>query len=142
LSRRIIVHSLAQASAAVDAAAALAVPLTLMSAPAAGCYAGPAWFKALVDHAAARHPDVAVAAIIDCADEPGAVLAALRTGFKRVRYTGDTTALDRLRSMAEAYDAAIETGAPATTLDLLDRPDAVRLCRDYLAEDAAASSDR
>ena len=36
----------------------------------------------------AAHPGVAVEAVLDCGDEAGTVLAALRAGFKRVRFTG------------------------------------------------------
>jgi hypothetical protein len=132
LSRRIIVHSLAQASAAVDEAAALAVPVTLLSAPGAGAYAGPGWFKSIVDQAAARHPEIDLTAVIDCGAAPGMVLAALRGGFKHVRYTGADAPLHRLHAIAAAHDAIIET-EPCDALDLRSRRDAARLCRDYLA---------
>ncbi len=52
MSRRIIVHSLDHARAALAVAAAVGKPVTLMSAAGAGCYAGPRWFLALVVAAA------------------------------------------------------------------------------------------
>jgi fructose/tagatose bisphosphate aldolase len=131
VSGRIIVHSLEHARAAVAAAASLGVPVTLVSAPGAGAYAGPAWFKALVETAAAAHPEVAVTAVIDCGEEPGTVLAALRAGFRRVRFTGPETARAALAEIVAARGAAIEFGA-TPALDLLDVRDAEAACRAYL----------
>lgn len=124
---------MAHACAAVDAAAALRLPVTLVSAAGAGTYAGPAWFKAIVDQAAARHPEIAVTAIIDCGDAPGMVLAALRAGLKEVRFNGSAAALDRLRGIAAAYGAGIDLDSAVGALDLLGCRDAARLCRDHLA---------
>jgi fructose/tagatose bisphosphate aldolase len=137
---RIVVHSLEHAAAAVAAAAELGVPLTLVSAPRAGGYAGPLWFKALVDAAAARHPGVEVTAILDCGDEPGTVLAALRTGLKHLRFTGADAARRRLAEIAAAQGAVLESEGDAAALDLLDqrRPDIV--CRDFLAAGECAKS--
>jgi len=129
---RIIVHSLEHARAAVEAAAALGVPLTLASAPGAGGYAGPLWFKALVAAAAAAHPAVRVAAVLDCGDEPGTVLAALREGLKRVRFTGDPALRQRLAAIAAAQGAVLEGDDPVTALDLLDQRQVDRLCREFL----------
>lgn len=139
MTRRIIVHSSEHASAAVDAAAALNVSVTLASAAAAGCYGGPAWFKSIVDQAAARHPETPVEAMIDCGDEPGTALAALRMGFKRVRCTGMPAALDRLRTIAAAHQAMIEGDAPGAALDLLDSRDAAQACRDFLANPSSCA---
>jgi len=131
VSGRIIVHSLEQARAAVAAAASLGVPVTLVSAPGAGAYAGPAWFKALVDAAAAAHPEIAVTAVIDCGEEPGTVLAALRAGFRYVVFTGPDAARSALADLAAARGAVLERGeAPA--LDLLDTGDAEAACRRHL----------
>ena len=81
--RAITVHSLDQARAALAAAAALDRPVTLVSAPGAAGYAGVAWFRKVVDLAAADQPGVTVTAVLDCADKPGLVLAALRQGRRR-----------------------------------------------------------
>ena len=130
MSGRIIVHSLEHARAAVAAAAALDVPVTLVSAPGAGAYAGPRWFQAVVAEAAAACPAVAVDAVLDCGDVPGAVLAALRTGLKRVIFTGPEPARSRLAALAAARGATLEERMPA--LDLLDARDPQAACRSYL----------
>jgi hypothetical protein len=132
VSGRIIVHSPAQAHAAVAAAAALGLEVTLASAAGAGAYAGPAWFAALVEAAAAAFPGAVVAAVIDCADEPGTALAALRGGCRRLVFAGSEEARARLEEIAAVTGAVIESpGAPS--LDLLDVRDPDAACRAFLA---------
>jgi hypothetical protein len=131
--KRIIVHSLAHARAALAAAHALAVPVTLASAAGAGGYAGPLWFKWLVAAARAEFPEAAATAVLDCGIEPGTTLAALRHGFKHVRFTGNETALEPLREIAQELGAEIETGASPEALDLLSERDPEAAARAFLA---------
>jgi hypothetical protein len=131
VSRRVIVHSRRHAQAAVAAAAALGQGVTLASAAGAGCAMGPGWFLALAADAARAHPDVAVDCVLDCADEPGTVLAALRMGARRVRFTGRAEVRDKLAQIAAASGAAIEhEDGPA--LDLLDAADPEAAARAWL----------
>jgi hypothetical protein len=91
------------------------------------------WFNAVIEAARADFPTVTVAAVLDCADEAGTVLNALRHGLKRVRFTGSAAALKRLRDIAGQLDAEIETGEPPPALDLLHEADPEAACRRYLA---------
>jgi hypothetical protein len=106
--KTVVVHSLAHARAATDAAAALRVPLSLMSGPGAAGYAGPAWFLEVVRLARADHPEVDVTAILDCADQPGRALAALRMGAKTLRLGGNARARKRVAAIAEAMGARLD----------------------------------
>jgi hypothetical protein len=133
VSARIIVHSLEHATAAVAAAASLARSVTLMSAPGTGCSAGPLWFLALVAEAARAYPDADISSVLDCADEPGSVLAALRAGCKLVRYCGPPAAGQKLVEIAAGANAEIESGAAPPALDLLDVRDPEAACRAYLS---------
>jgi hypothetical protein len=135
VSQRIIVHALADARAALAAAAALGRPVTLASAPGAGTYAGPRWFMALVAEAARDYPAVEVEAVIDCADEAGTALAALRSGCKRVRFTGGSALRAKLADIAGAQGATIEGEEEVAALDLLDRRDPEAACRAFLEID-------
>lgn len=130
--RAIIVHSLDHARAALAAAAELSVPVTLASAPGAAGYLGALWFREVVALAAAERPGVAVSAVLDCGDKPGLVLAALRQGLGRVRFTGRRATAEVLAAIAERYGAEVLTGALAAR-DLLDEPDAEAACRRWLA---------
>ncbi|HWG80422.1 MAG TPA: hypothetical protein VN681_11640 [Stellaceae bacterium] len=136
--RRIIIHSLDHARAALAAAASAGVPVVLASAEGAGGYAGPMWFKALVETALAEHPGTAADAVLDCADEAGTTLAALRAGLKRVRFTGADEVRQRLAAIAAQLGAEIESGAALPALDLLDARDPARACRAYLAGNKTA----
>ena len=132
-ARRIIVHSLDDARAALKAASELSVPVTLASAEGAGGYAGAMWFRAVIELATAEHPAVAVTAVLDCADEAGTVLNALRHGLKRVRFTGSGATLKRLEEIARQRGAEIETGRRPPALDLWHERDPETACRAYLA---------
>ena len=130
--RPIIVHSLAEARAAVAAAADLGVPVTLASAPEAAGYLGALWFRELVKLASEERPEVRVDAILDCGDQPGHVMAALRQGLKRVRFTGAKTTAATLVSLASRYDAEIVTGA-LRAHDMLDQAEPETACRRWLS---------
>lgn len=123
-SRAIVIHSLDHARAAFAAAASLGVPLTILSGPGAGAYAGPAWFAEIVRLAQADHPSVAVTAILDCADQPGRALAALSHGIAVVRLGGNRQARARVAAIAAARGARLDDGAYAT-LDLAGCDDPV-----------------
>lgn len=130
--RAVIVHSLEQAKAAVAAAAELGRPVTLLSAEGAAGTVGALWFRELVIQARAEHPDVEISAILDCADQPGRVLGALRHGLKHLRFTGKKSTAATLQAMAEHYDAEIIT-RKIPALDLLDRPAPLEACRAWLS---------
>ena len=76
----VIVHGMADAQAAL----ALGLPVTLLSAPAAAQFAGCLWWREVVAGARLRHPDTAATDILDCADASGVALGALRCGVLRL----------------------------------------------------------
>jgi hypothetical protein len=111
----VVVHGRGHAAWALSIAAGR--PVLLVSAPGAALNAGPGWFKALLDQAAAAHPGANFTAALDCAAAPGAALAALRAGFKLV-------VLDlRHPAAASVLGAAAEAGAEV----LGTRPEALDL---------------
>jgi hypothetical protein len=132
LGRAIIIHSLAHARAALAAADELKTPVTLLSAPGAGGSVGPLWFREVVALAAAEHPKALAAAILDCADKPGPVMAAFHHGIKSVRFTGRRRVAEKLAQIAEQSGARLLTDRiPA--LDLLDEATPEAACRAYLS---------
>ncbi len=130
--KAVIVHSIDQARAALAAAGAADVRVTLMSGRDAAAYLGPRWFSDLVDLAAAEYPGVTVDSLLDCGDRAGLVLAALRVGLKQVRFTGSRSAAVRLGQIAAAQGATVIVRRPVA-LDLLDHPDPARACREWLS---------
>ena len=124
----IIVHSLDQALAAATAAEALAGPLILRSAPGAAGYAGVGWFTALTAILAERHPTMQATLILDCADEAGTAMGALRRGIRHIRFTGPAEVATKLASIGALLDTDTR---PA--LDLLGDTDPEAACRRWLS---------
>ncbi len=123
----IVVHSLDHAVAALAAAAALDTPVTLISAAGAAFQAGPAWFKALITEATALHPKIEVTAILDCGDEAGMAMAALRAGINHLRFDGSPEIHGKLAAMG-----AVLVESPARSLDLLDCWNPQAACEAFL----------
>ena len=130
--RRIIVHDLDHARAAVAAARKLGVGVTLVSAPGAAAYLGAGVFRHLVTEAAAAFPGAAVRAVLDCGADPGLALNALRLGVEAVRVDVPAPVRARLSDIAKRMGAALDEDEGAG-LDLLDEADPPAACRAWLA---------
>ncbi|WP_175426390.1 hypothetical protein [Azospirillum brasilense] len=130
--RPIRIHSLTDAAAACAAAADLDVPLLLVSAPGAAAFAGAGWFGAVIARAAARHPSVAMTAVLDCADRPGDALAALTSGIDTVLFTGRADVAERLADIAAQHGARLLKALPEA-LDLRNARDPRRACQSWLS---------
>jgi len=115
---RIIIHSLFQATAALTASARAGRPVVLVSAPDAGGYVGPGWFQALVAAAREAAPDARCSAFLDCGENVGAALAALRAEVEGVIFTGRPDVARRLADIARQHRAHFETKRPVDALDL------------------------
>ena len=92
--------------------------MLLLSAPSAAGYAGPAWFAAIVENAQRTFPDTEILPVLDCGDQAGHALAALRHGLAGIRYHGPASA--RIDAIAERYGAVLLDQRPES-LDLADR---------------------
>jgi hypothetical protein len=114
----IVVHTLAHAVGALRAAAAVGRPVTLLSARDAGIYAGPGCFAALVAAARVAVPAARCFTLLDCGDQPGAALAAIRTGIEGVIFTGRADVARRLADIAGQHGVQLVTERPVASLDL------------------------
>jgi hypothetical protein len=76
--------------------------------------------------------------VLDCADEAGTALAALRAGIKQVRFTGPDPVRRRIADIAAALGAAVESDPVDGALDLLDRRDPKGAALTFLAANNAA----
>jgi hypothetical protein len=135
--RSVVIHSLEDALAAAEAAAASGRPLRLLSAPAAAMAGGPGWFAAVVARARARHPRAKIEAILDCDAFAGAALAAIRQGGVDALVVRLRPPVRRkLEAMAAKRRIEVLSKRPSPALDLLDAPDPAEACRAYLAASA------
>ena len=116
----IVVHSLAQAIAGLTAAARAGQPVVLASAPGAGSYVGPGWFRELVAATREVVPEASFSSLLDCGDDVGAALAAIRSEIEYVVFVGRTDVARRLAGIAEQHGVRLVTDRPAAALDLGD----------------------
>jgi hypothetical protein len=112
-TRAVVVHSLAAARAALAAAKAEGVrAVMLVSPPGAATYMGVGFFAALADAARAEFPEIAIEAAMDCGDDPGWALSALRMGFNAVVLRGNLRARARVAAIAREMGARVFRQAP------------------------------
>lgn len=125
----VVVHAYA------DACAALAPgrPVTLLSAQGAGVYGGIGWWRSLVESAQAAHPATPAADILDCADAPGAAMAALRRGQAALVLDPACPAFARVQAAAGTLGARVLPARPVA-LDLIDVA-ALRRLAEWLGAD-------
>jgi phage terminase large subunit-like protein len=133
----IIVHTLAQAIAALSAAARAGCTVVLVSAPDAGGYVGPGWFKAMVAAARETVADALCCSLLDCGDSVGAALAAIRAEVEGVIFIGRPDAAHRLADIARQHSVRFETKRPLDALDLAEDffasdEDLERRCAEFL----------
>jgi hypothetical protein len=128
----VIVHGMVDLNAALVAAAGLGRDLTVISPPGAAGSAGPLWFRSLVETCVAAHPNVALTAVLDCADRPGHALGALRAGLTHLALSQSVPAWPRVKAIAQAQGAVLY-GSIGPTFDARFFRDPVRACREWLA---------
>jgi hypothetical protein len=133
----IVAHSLVQATAALTAAARAGRAVVIASPPGGGSYVGPGWFGSMVDAARQAVPDASFAALLDCADDVGAALAAIRCEVEGVVFTGRADVARRLADIACQHGVRFVTDRPVALLDLGDdffaSPEIIeRRCADLL----------
>ena len=134
LPKAVVVHSLA------DARLALAVgrPVTLFSAPGAACYAGCGWWRAMIEAARVEVPGVSpygepslwAPDVLDCLDQTGRAIEALRHGLRRLVLLPGAPARDDVAARAESLGAVLLDARPPA-LDLA-QPGAARRLGSWL----------
>ena len=131
--RAVVVRSLADAEAAAAAAAELQVPVTLLSCENATGTVGPLWFLALVEQTRSAYPQAQISAVLDCGDQPGSATAALRLGFRRIRFAGRGRAAEAVAAIAAEFGAELLARRPEA-LELTDSPDPRRAAEAWLRD--------
>jgi len=138
----IIIHSLPQAVAALTAAVEAGRPVVLASAPDAGIYAGPGWFREVLRAAQEAVPAAQFSSLLDCGDDAGAAMAAVRAGVEAIVFTGRADVAARLANIAAQSGGRLVTQRPAAAHDLgafffYDHQALRRRCAEILASTAA-----
>jgi hypothetical protein len=79
---------------------------------------GPGWFGALIAAAREAVPGARFSALLDCGDNVGAALAAIRLEIEGVVFIGRADVAGRLGDIARQHGVRFETDRWATALDL------------------------
>ena len=125
---QVVVHDRTQAEAALAAAEEVGAKIWLRSAPDSAACAGVGYLKALSDL-------VGHEVVIDCGDDAGLVMAALRTGCRRLAFSGPAAVSQRLAEMAAEVGAWYRHEAEVPpVLGLSPEDDARSRCRAWLLE--------
>ena len=131
----IVVHDRVQATAALRAAAAAGVPVTLWSAPGAASYAGLGFLEAVFEQAREAVPQACHDAVVDCGGSGVLAHEALRRGFAGVAFSGRGAMRKTLQAIADAEGRRLLTTGPGRgALDLADSDAPERASAAYLAE--------
>ncbi|MBN42248.1 MAG: hypothetical protein CL573_02025 [Alphaproteobacteria bacterium] len=130
---RIVVHELDQAVTALTVAHALDCPIALLSATGAARSSGPAWWRELVTQAQTLAPGPGAHWILDCADEPGMALAALREGITSISLEAEGPVWSRVSEIAAQCGASLQRPDRANALDLAGSNNPQNDCKLYLS---------
>ncbi len=120
----VIVHGLPDVRAALRSGHAV----TLLSARGAALYAGCLWWRELVAAGRAAFPATPARDVLDCADAPGAAMAALRAGQRLLVLDVACPGFAAVSGAAATLGARVLPKTPAA-LDLADPATRRRLAR-------------
>ena len=129
---QIVIYALADACAALAAAAACNTEITLVSPAGAAAFAGPAWFREVVTQAGDAGPAANFDSVLDCASDAGYAMAAIRDGATAICLAGPPEACAKIQDIAAQSGCRIATIDYEEALDLDHSEDAARVCRDWL----------
>ena len=127
----VVIHRLADARLALTKGR----PVTLLSAPGAAGYAGCGWWRAMVEAARAEAPKVSpdgepgliwAPDVLDCLDQTGRAIEALRHGLRRLVLLPDAPAREDVAARVETLGAVLLDRRPPA-LDLAQPGEARRL---------------
>lgn len=108
-------HDRASAEAEIAAHAGESAPLWLLTPPAAAEQGGPAYYREILDLAAAAHPHVAVEGILDCGDDAALAHFALVMEWRHIVLRGSARARARIAAIAAELGATVHARAPKVT---------------------------
>ncbi|MEK7821345.1 MAG: hypothetical protein AAB543_09565 [Pseudomonadota bacterium] len=128
-----VVHDLEQAKAALKAARERGLCVLLVSAKGAAATLGPAVWREMIAAAEKAEPGALAAAILDCGNDPGFALAALREGVKAIRVGARPEVRAKLADIAGQRGATLMADRPDPVCDLSAAPDFLAKARDWLS---------
>ena len=130
----VIVHDMSHLSAALAVAQRTGKPITLLTPPGGAGYAGPGYYRRLLDRAASARPTARFRCLLDCGTDAALALQALRDGWTEIVFAGPAETRARVESAAATAGARVRPRPPAA-VDLLTTADIDAACHKALADD-------
>ncbi len=134
-----VIHGMDDARTVLTAASDFGRSVALWSAPGAAAYMSAPVFREIIDAVGAEFPDIDVIGVLDCGQDAGYALAALRHGVRFARVELPSVTRDKVTDIARQVGATIVNVRPPA-LDLVDCADPVAACRDWLSAAADGSA--
>lgn len=104
------VRDWAETRAALEAARSQGRAVFLCSPPGAAAWLGAGWWAALQEKARAEFPGVDFVLALDCGENAGDALAAIRAGVAVSLFRGAAQTLERLQDMAAQAGVEVRAG--------------------------------
>ncbi|MBI36553.1 MAG: hypothetical protein CL568_03100 [Alphaproteobacteria bacterium] len=137
---QIIVHDLDDAIAALITSSDMNIAVTLVSPKGAASYAGSGWFRELIYLAREKVPDAQFDSILDCSDDSGQALAALREGLTAIDYKGSEKKLIKIQDIAHQIGTEVLKIDYSQALDLSLYNNKRSASRDWLTDKLTKNS--
>lgn len=129
----VVVYGYNDSIAALTAAARLGQPVRLKSPAAVAAALGPQVAWSMFRRASAAVPEAVATWVLDCGDETGVALAALRLGVPELQLAAPGEARARVADIARQLGARVVDDAEGTPiLDLANADDPLAACREWL----------
>ena len=115
-------HSLSHVDAALGAAAGSKIGVALVTPRGAAATGGPEIYLEMYRQGHAHFPETETNAVIDCGDNAGIAMRALRCGWRDLVFTGDDDVRKKLQDMLEQLGGTLGRSRPYT-IDLIASSD-------------------
>ncbi len=130
----VIFHNVSQLSAALAVAEQTGKPIMLLTPPGGASYAGPGFYRRLLDQASSAYRHAQFHCLLDCGTDAALALQALRDGWTEIVFCGPAEVREKVESAAGTMEARVHAAAPAA-VDLLVSADIDAACRAALTGD-------
>ncbi|MDE0780759.1 MAG: hypothetical protein OSB67_08405 [Alphaproteobacteria bacterium] len=127
-----MVHKLSHAIAVRSAAQIHNVPVLLVSAPGAVRTGGAGWWREMMAQATTTNPHADAKSILDCGDEPGMALAAIREDVEAIALSAPEPAFESVRSIAEQSGTRLQSIHWDDVFDLIGSNNPQADCENHL----------
>jgi hypothetical protein len=132
LSTGFTFHSLSHVDAALGAAAGSKIGVALVTPRGAAATGGPEIYLEMYRQGHAHFPETETNAIIDCGDDAGIAMRALRCGWRDLVFTGDDDVRQKLQDMSDQFGGTLGRSRPPT-IDLITSSDPARTVQQALS---------